>query len=157
MKLKIIPNQQTPKVKISNKPLLLMEDRKLLEKFLWFSQQQFNCAGLASNQVSVNGDRIMEQFFSIKNIETVFPFWELIIHPTILNYVGEPETKIEGCLTWIGKDIIAKRYHEIEVEYYTLKCEKVRKKITGFMAQVWQHEYNHLMGVEEKVVDRVKK
>lgn len=99
----------------------------------------------------------MEQFFIVKDITTRLSFWELIIHPKIINYIGKPETKIEGCLTWIGKDIIAKRYPEIEVEYYTLKCEKVRKRITGFMAQVWQHEYNHLMGVEEKVVERVKK
>lgn len=157
MKLKIIPNQQTPKIELTIPPLSLSnQERKLLEKFLWFSRNQFNCAGLAANQVSVDGKRIIEPFFSIKNMESRLPFWELIIHPEIQEYIGKPETKTEGCLTWIGKDIIAERYPEIIVIFFNLKEERIQKKLSGFYAQVFQHEYNHLMGVEEKVVDRIK-
>lgn len=163
MKLKIIQNQQTPKIETFTDSItpfesiqkFIKQERKLLEKFLWFSQKQFNCAGLAANQVAIDGKRIMEPFFTIKNTETRLHFWEIIIHPTIIKYIGKPETKNEGCLTWIGKDIIAERYPEIDVSYYNL-IGRCKVHLSGFYAQVFQHEYNHLMGVEENVVERVK-
>ena len=67
-----------------------------MEKFIWFSQKQFNCAGLASNQVSAKGERIMEPFFTVKNMETPFHFWEIFIHPTIIEYYGKPEEKTDA-------------------------------------------------------------
>ena len=97
MKLKIIPNEQTPKI-IDHKSLdkLLTEDRKLLEKFISFCQQRKDCAGLAANQIAVDGQRIMEPFFTAKDRNG----WEIFIHPEIILYEGSKATKEEGCLTW---------------------------------------------------------
>jgi len=157
MKLRIIPNEQTPEVDtFESAQVLIDHDRKLLEKFIVFVQKQHSCAGLAANQVSVDGNRIMELFFAIKDSTTPLPFWEIIIHPKILKYKGKKELKTEGCLTWIGKDIIVDRYPEIKVNYFNLKGEEVSKNISGFKAQVFQHEYDHLMGVKEKIVSRSK-
>lgn len=154
MKFKIIPNEQTPKIEYVDMPKNLIENRiqfhlKLLEKFVAFARLQHNCAGLAANQVSCDGKRIiMQPFFAIKTNN----HWDLIIHPNILNYYGKGEYKIEGCLTWLGKKIKAMRHQTIKVSYYNLKGEKIIDTISGFQAQVWQHEYDHLMGVEEKII-----
>lgn len=143
-KFKIIPNEQTPKTTEA----VTHHDRKLLDKFLSFARRQHNCTGLASNQVSVDGKRIDKKFFAIK----VGHFWDIIIHPDIIKYNGMKEEKIEGCLTWLGKKIIADRYHNIDVCYTNLKDQNIVRTITGFEAQVWQHEYNHLQGIEEKFI-----
>ena len=148
MKFKIIPNEQTPKVNSCKQGEILLEnDRQILIKFLSFARRQINCAGLAANQVSLDGERIMEKFFAIK----IDHFWDIIVHPIILKEVGKKKEFKEGCLTWLGKTIYAKRYSEIEVSYYNLKGELQNRVISGFEAQVWQHEYNHLIGVEEDV------
>lgn len=145
MKFKIIPNEQTPEW---NELIDLDKDKKLLEKFWSFATRQQKCAGLASNQVSMNGARIMKPFFAIKNKS-----WELIINPEIIKYHGKSEEKIERCLTWIGKKIIVERYPIINVNYTDMRGENhLNMQIEGFEAQVWQHEYNHLIGVEEKFV-----
>lgn len=146
MKFKVIPNQQTPKV---GETVVLPNDKKLLEKFISFARLRKNCAGLAANQVSMNGERIMKPFFAIKNDHR----WELILNPGIIEYIGEPEEKIEGCLTWLGRKIAVERYPSIEVEYVNLKNYRVHETLTGFQAQVFQHEYNHLMGIEEKFLE----
>jgi peptide deformylase len=148
MKFKIIANQQTPKIEslTTENNIYKNRDYKLLTKFLSFARRQHNCVGLAANQVSCDGERIMKPFFAIKDDR----WWDIIIQPEILKYHGEKEEKIEGCLTWLGKKIVVKRYPEIDVEYYNLKGEFISKKIFGLAAQIWQHEYNHLMGIEEK-------
>jgi len=145
MKFKIIPNEQTPKIEIPHNTLILDYSYKMLIKFISFARRQHKCAGLAANQVSCNGDRIMKAFFAIK-INNV---WDLIINPKILKYSGKKEIKIEKCLTWIGKEMQVARYLEIQVNYINLKGDLFEKIVTGFQAQIWQHEYNHLMGIVE--------
>jgi peptide deformylase len=150
MKFKIIPNEQTPKAEYD-----ISEDfnhkiiTRLFEKFVSFASRQKNCAGLASNQVSLNGARIHERFFAIKSEGR----WDIVINPRIKQYRGKVEEKIEGCLTWLGKKIIAKRHTSISVEYFNIKGEKISADIAGYEAQIWQHEMNHLDGIEEKFID----
>jgi peptide deformylase len=147
MKFKIIQNEQTPKVVDCEYTAqeLIAEKKKLMTKFVSFAMRQKNCAGLAANQVSVDGERIMERFFAIKDKNG----WELIIHPHIKEYIGTPYNTVEGCLTWIGRDLSVKRYNVIQVSYYNLKWELIEKKLSGYPSQVFQHEYDHLNGVEE--------
>jgi len=147
MKFRVIPNEQTPKVEIVE-DVVILENRKLLEKFIAFARRQFHCTGLAANQVSCDGVRIMLPFFAILyNLH-----WDIIIDPLIISYEGKAEEKIEGCLTWLGKKIVAERYPIIDVEYLDIKGDKHTRTITGFEAQIWQHEYDHLLGVEERFV-----
>jgi peptide deformylase len=149
MKFKIIPNQSTPKVeeyKLFTQ--LIAEDRKMLEKFLSFSRRQRNCVGLAANQVSLNGERIMERFFTIKINHT----WKIIIDPIISERIGREIKLKETCLTWLGKTILANRHYEIRAKYYNLNGDLVNRIIKSREAQIFQHEYDHLMGVEEVFV-----
>lgn len=149
MKFKIIANEQTPAVKDSKFVLrLLDEDKKMLIKFLSFARRQYNCCGLAANQVSCDGERIMEKFFAIK----VGHVWDLVLCPLIKQYNGKKEIKEEGCLTWLGKTIRAERFPRIKVWYYNLRGELIEREIEGFEAQIWQHEYNHLLGIKEEII-----
>jgi len=151
MKFKIIPNEQTPEtISILSVYEWIFLNKKLLEKFLSFASRQHNCAGLAANQVSVDGERIMRSFFAIKDGH----FWDMVIEPYISIYKGEGEDKTEGCLTWLGRKIIAKRWSSIDVRYWNLKGEFIKKSVVGLQAQIWQHEYNHLMGIEEKFLQK---
>jgi peptide deformylase len=150
MKFKIIANEQTPGLDPylwSYEKSLIVEKAKLMVKFLSFARRQHRCAGLAANQVSCDGIRLMIPFFALHSKN----FWDIIICPEIIQYIGEEEEKIEGCLTWLGKKILAKRFPEIEVRYFDIKRNEVKKRLSGFDAQVFQHEYNHLRGVPEIV------
>ncbi len=150
MKFKIIPNQQTPRIiqKLDTEDYLF-PNIKMLEKFLSFASRQHNCAGLAANQCSLDGERIMERFFAIKVSGLGGKFWDIIIEPKILKYKGKKELFEEGCLTWLGKSFKVYRYPKILVSYYDIKGDLIANNITGFEAQVWQHEIDHLNGVVE--------
>lgn len=153
MKFKIIPNRQTPEItSLITAEEILRDHYKLMVKFLSFSTRQHLCVGLASNQVSCDGERIMIPFFSIKDNH----FWDIVISPEIMEFRGKPKEEIEGCLTWLGKDIIAERYPEISARYWNFKGLEIRETLTGFKAQVFQHEYNHLRGINEIVRSRRK-
>ena len=117
------------------------------------SKYTLDAVGLAANQCNLDGERFMLRVFAFK--DTLFqpqPFWRLIINPIITEYIGMKEIRAEGCLTWKGKLIVAERYRAIEVNYYNEVGEPVRGEMyTGFDAQVFQHEINHLNGIEERV------
>jgi len=150
MKFKIIPNEQTPAVIYPETAEGLIRENFLLYcKFLPFARRQHNCVGLAANQVRVDGARIMAPFFAIQETH----FWDIVIYPKIEKYEGAPEIKTEACLTWLGKKLQAPRWPVIQVSYYKLNGQRVRERVAGFKAQIWQHEYDHLTGVKENIID----
>jgi peptide deformylase len=46
----------------------------------------------------------------------------------------------------------ADRYFKVDVEFHTPDGEFHQETHTGFDAQVWQHELNHINGVEEEII-----
>lgn len=148
---KIILNEQTPKTNfIKNTEEWIDKNSNLLNSFLFFSLKNNKAAALSANQVSLNGDRIMDRFFSIRengNGEK----WRIIINPKIIETYGDLKEFEEGCLTWPGKKIIAKRYPKIKVSFFRISGLHVEDMIIdGFESQVWQHEIDHLNGIEEQ-------
>ena len=154
-KFEIIPNEQTPKVpEIADISLYLKMHGQYLQEFLDSCYTRYNAAGLACNQVSLNGDRFMVRAFAHRDIDTngKEPIWALVIDPKIIEYIGMKEIKCEGCLTWKGKLIIAERSRAVRVSYYDINGEfHIDEFHKGFDAQVWQHEVNHLNGVAEQI------
>lgn len=150
MNFEIIPNEQTPKATriYQGNP----DDLRELEAFLEFAKTQHRGVGLAANQVSLDGERFMFRAFALRDLNT--GEWRLIIDPTIEQYLGIKEEKAEGCLTWSRKLVVAERYRTIIVSYMdTFGGIFTHEMHRGFEAQIWQHEINHLNGVEEKIVD----
>ena len=76
-----------------------------------------------------------------------------IINPVIISKSEEKEVAEEGCLSLpeIFEDV--ERSVWIEVEYTSEKGEKIRERLEGYEARVFQHEYDHLDGI--LFIDRI--
>ena len=153
MIFEVITNQQTPKVpEIENIELFFIQNIKQLIAFKDYAHTCFNAVGLAANQCTLDGERFMVRVFALRDINSSEPKWRLIIDPYITEYIGMKEIKAEGCLTWKGKLIIAERSRAIRIGYFNEIGEHITGELhTGFEAQIWQHEINHINGVEERV------
>jgi len=147
----IIPNEQTPKVEMidCDDRTYIEKNREVLTAYLDYASTKQSAVGLAANQTSLNDERFAMRVFAIKA-----GTWKLIINPEITKYLGMIETKVEGCLTWNHKLVIAKRSRAVEVSYYDMDGNYHQNEIYGgFEGQIWQHEINHLNGVEEDIQD----
>ncbi len=93
------------------------------------------CVGMAANMIGVKKNIIIVNM-GIVNI--------VMFNPVIIKRDTPYETE-EGCLSLDGvrKTI---RYQNIEVEYYDFSWKKQRQKLTGWIAQICQHEIDHLEG-----------
>jgi peptide deformylase len=157
----VIPNEQTPKVlEIENIELFFIQNIKRLQEFKDYAYTRFDAVGLAANQCSFDGERFMTRVFALKRLNDNLEIdnksmWRLIIDPHIIEYVGMKEIKTEGCLTWKGKVIVAERSRAIRVNYFDEIGQSINNELHfGFEGQIWQHEINHLNGVEERIEER---
>jgi len=158
MIFEVIPNEQTPRVpEIEDIELFFIQNIKTLQAFKDYAYERYDAAGLAANQCSVDGERLMLRVFALRllNAVTHEPLWRLIIDPQIIEYIGIKEIKCEGCLTWKGKTVVAERSRAVRVSYFNEIGEHITNEIyKGFDAQIWQHEINHLNGVDERIEER---
>ena len=131
-------------------------NKKKLEDFREFANTlKQRAVGLATNQCEVNGKRMMLRAFAKKvDVYQMSSDFMIIIDPVITSTKGMPRIVEEGCLTWDVEKykIAAERYPEITVSYYSMDGVKRSKTVNGFEAQVWQHEIDHLNGVEEHIL-----
>ena len=93
------------------------------------------CVGLAANMIGVQKRVII---FNLGLVPVV------MFNPVLLAFEGPYETE-EGCLSLDGVRKTT-RYQEIEVEYYDFNWKKQRQKLSGWTAQICQHEIDHLSG-----------
>ena len=77
-----------------------------------------------------------------------------IINPEILSYGDEVEKDWEGCLSLPNVRGFVPRSTTIEVRYTTRKAEVVQEVLEGFLARIFQHEFDHLNG--KVFIDRVE-
>ena len=69
----------------------------------------------------------------------------VMFNPALLSKDTSYETE-EGCLSLTGVRKTT-RYENIEVEYYDMNWKKQRQKLSGWPAQICQHELDHLEGI----------
>lgn len=152
MEFKVIPNEQTPKIDKVDIDInsYIEKHSNVLQAFLEYAKTREDAAGLAANQCSIDDERFMVRAFALRNEDHT---WSLVINPIIVEYIGIKELKAEGCLTWKGQVIIAERSRAVKVSYYDIDGQIHIGIFKGFQGQVWQHEINHLNGVEEDVRD----
>ncbi|MDD6306191.1 MAG: peptide deformylase [Clostridiales bacterium] len=94
------------------------------------------CVGMAANMIGVK-KRIIVVNVGFMNIP--------MINPMIVKKSGAYETE-EGCLSLVGVRKTT-RYREIEVEFWDASWKKQRQKYSGWIAQIIQHECDHLDGI----------
>ena len=94
------------------------------------------CVGMAANMIGIS-----------KNIIIVNNGFRDIVmfNPVVTKKKGPYETE-EGCLSLTGVRRTT-RYEEIEIEYYDFSWKKHTEKYTGFVAEICQHEVDHLNGI----------
>lgn len=93
------------------------------------------CVGLAANMIGVKKS-IIAVNMGFVNVA--------MFNPVIVEKSGPYDTE-EGCLSLTGVRG-TKRYQEIELEYYDMGWKKQRQKYIGWIAQIIQHECDHLNG-----------
>ncbi|MBO5666516.1 MAG: peptide deformylase [Firmicutes bacterium] len=93
------------------------------------------CVGMAANMIGVRKNVIIVNT-GLMDI--------VMFNPVILKKDTPYQTE-EGCLSLIGVRPTT-RYQNIEVEYYDFNWNKQRMKLTGWSAQICQHEVDHLDG-----------
>ena len=93
------------------------------------------CVGMAANMIGVK-----------KNIIIVsMGFLDVVMfNPVIVSKSDSYETE-EGCLSLDGVHKTT-RYQNLEVEYYDFDWKRQRQKLSGWTAQICQHEMDHLEG-----------
>ena len=91
--------------------------------------------GLAANMIGVQKRVII---FNLGLVPVV------MFNPVLLSFEGPYETE-EGCLSLTGVRP-TKRYETIRVAYRDSKWQEQTITLTGFPAQICQHELDHLEG-----------
>jgi len=131
------------------------QDDELMEKYNLRS-----AVGLAAPQINIS-----KKMFCIKTIDEKFKkeYRLAVVNPKILSY-SEKLTYLpsgEGCLS-VDEDItgFVKRSLRIKarvnlVDLETGKTTNVLLKLSGFPAIVFQHEYDHLLGI--MFIDKMSK
>ena len=79
----------------------------------------------------------------------------VIINPKIRSRSRKRDSMEEGCLSVPKHFGSVTRAHKIEVEYTTREGLRVRKKVIGFVARIFQHEIDHMDGT--LFIDRAEK
>jgi len=102
------------------------------------TMQQVCGVGLAAPQVGVPLRVVVLQMPDEEPIA--------IINPEIVKHDGEQEVT-EGCLSIPGYFGEIKRSASVTVKGRNRQGKAIRIKATGLMAEVWEHEIDHLNGV----------
>jgi len=69
-----------------------------------------------------------------------------LINPEILSHSEEKEKDWEGCLSIPGIRAKVPRYTWIDVTYTTAKGQREERRFEGFLARIFLHEFDHLIG-----------
>ena len=112
--------------------------------------------GLAAPQINVS---LQVAVIEISNPETRYgeietlPF-TVFVNPIISVLNPEIEGYWEGCLSVPGMMGFVERPQHIRVDYIDAQANEQTMELTGFLATVFQHEFDHLYG--HLYVDKLK-
>ena len=97
---------------------------------------QDRCVGMAANMIGIRKRVIIVNM----------GFMNVVMYNPVIVHKDTPYETEEGCLSLEGvrKTI---RYQNIEVDYCDVGWKKQRKKYSGWIAQIIQHEVDHLEGI----------
>ena len=113
------------------------EDMQVVQDLLdTLKANEAACVGMAANMIGVR-KRIIVVNMGFVNIP--------MINPVITKKSGAYETE-ESCLSLTGVRTTT-RYEEIEVEFFDAGWKKQMQQYSGWIAQIIQHECDHLEGI----------
>ena len=94
------------------------------------------CVGMAANMIG----------YRKRSIIVSTGFFDLVMNNPIILRKSNPYETEEGCLSLDGVRKTT-RYREIEVRSQDVSFRQQRQSFSGFIAQIIQHEMDHLEGI----------
>lgn len=70
----------------------------------------------------------------------------IVINPDIIHYSEDTEKDWEGCLSIPGVRALVPRFTSIKVRFTNQFGKMIEADYSGFIARIFQHEYDHLNG-----------
>lgn len=144
-----------PQLRFSAQPVTQIDDRiqTLIDNLIWTANQT-NGVGIAAPQVGAS----LQLFIVASRPNLRYPHAPTMkptamINPRLIAHSEEQVLGWEGCLSVPDQRGQINRYAEIEVEYGDRQGNLQRRIFTDFVARIFQHEYDHLVGTV--FVDRV--
>lgn len=95
-----------------------------------------HCVGMAANMIGVKKNIIIVNMGPI----------DIVMFNPVIRSKNKPFETEEGCLSLAGVRKTT-RYQEIEVEFQDMNMKKHTQKYSGWIAQIIQHECDHLEGI----------
>lgn len=105
--------------------------------------------GLAAPQVGVSCMLLVIDWSSLEEGGD----YKAYINPEVIETGGKIEAEREGCLSLPEVWADVERYNYIIIKYSNIENEIIEEELTDLPARVFQHEYDHLIGV--LFIDRI--
>ena len=117
-------------------------DRSKLSYTLTENMFHHNGVGLSANQIGIK-ERAFVMISDMESQDTITCF-----NPKIVKESKEMVTMEEGCLSYPELFLDIPRPETIVVKYEDEGKELHKIKLTGFIARIFQHEYDHMEGID---------
>ena len=117
-------------------------DRGKLSYTLTENMYHHNGVGLSANQIGIK-ERAFVMISDMESQDTLTCF-----NPKIVKESKEMVTMEEGCLSYPEVFLDIPRPETIVVKYEDEGKELHKVKLTGFVARIFQHEYDHMEGID---------
>ncbi|KRM59465.1 peptide deformylase [Ligilactobacillus animalis] len=117
-------------------PATPKDDQVVADLFDTLQANQARCVGMAANMIGENKQIIVCQMGP-----PAFP----MLNPKIIKK-ARPYQTTEGCLS-LTTTTETTRYDLITVQYFDRTFTKQKQEFQGFIAQIIQHEIDHLNGI----------
>ena len=141
MILQLTPNTH-PILHEKMKPCSEDLDRREMSRILKENMTHYEGVGLSANQIGIS-ERVFVMILHMETEEIITCF-----NPRIIKRYKDCGWFEEGCLSYPDEIINVNRPNRIVVKYEDEDKKEHKIKLDGFAARVFQHEYDHLEGID---------
>ena len=141
MILQLTPNTH-PILHEKMKPCSEDLDRREISRILKENMIHYEGVGLSANQIGIS-ERVFVMILHMETEEIITCF-----NPRIIKKYKDCGWFEEGCLSFPDEIINVNRPNRIVVKYEDEDKKEHKIKLDGFAARVFQHEFDHLEGID---------
>ena len=141
MILQLTPNTH-PILHEKMKPCSEDLDRHEMSSILKENMTHYEGVGLSANQIGIS-ERVFVMILHMETEEIITCF-----NPRIIKRYKDCGWFEEGCLSFPDEIINVNRPNRIVVKYEDEDKKEHKIKLDGFAARVFQHEFDHLEGID---------
>ena len=141
MILQLTPNTH-PILHEKMKPCSEDLDRREMSRILKENMTHYEGVGLSANQIGIS-ERVFVMILHMETEEIITCF-----NPRIIKRYKDCGWFEEGCLSYPDEIINVNRPNRIVVKYEDEDKKEHKIKLDGFAARVFQHEFDHLEGID---------